>query len=69
MQADETAFGKIPHRHLVSAVIVSIANDEARKSEEKVDGQIAVVERLGGTAVKISFKQVVTHYQQGGYAA
>ena len=69
MQADEPPFEEIFERHAVPAVVVGIADDESRKGEEEIDGQVAVVEQLVEMARGVRFAEVEDHDQQRSDAA
>jgi hypothetical protein len=70
MEAYEAAFEEIFQRHLVPAVVVSIAYYEARKHKEKVDGQVPVVDDLFYViASRKSLENVEYDYHDCGYTA
>ena len=69
MQADEPPLEEIFERHAVPAVVVGIADDEARKHEEEIDGQIAVVENLESLSPGVGLEEVEGHHDQRRHAA
>ena len=69
LQAHEAPQGEVAPRHAEPAVVVGIADDEAREDEEEVDGQVTVVDDLVEVARGVRFEQVESHYHDGRYAA
>ena len=69
MEAHKTPLEEIPRRHPVPAVVVGVADDKAGEREEKVDGEVAVIEDLCGGAVGVGLEEVKGHDDQGGHAA
>ena len=73
MQADEASLEEIAQSHgLSQAVVVGIADDEPRKDEEEIYGQVAVVDDSDDSAAggkRQSLENVVEHHQQGSYPA
>jgi hypothetical protein len=70
MQTDQPPLEKILYRHLfLPAVVVGVTDDETRKYEEKIDGQIAVVDPLVEMAGRIGFEQMEPDDHDRRYAA
>ena len=69
LQAYKAAFDEFPGRHRFPAVVIGIADDKAGKHEEKIDGQVAVVDDLVHMAGGVGFKDVEPYDDNGGYAA
>ena len=73
VQTDKPALEKSFHRQRpVPAVVVSIADDEARQYKEEVNGQVAVVDALdiGLPAGKgIALEYVVPYNEHRGHSA
>lgn len=70
MQTDQPPLEKILYRHLfLPAVVVGVTDDETRKYEEKIDGQIAVVDPLVEMAGRIGFEQMEPDDRDRRYAA
>jgi len=69
MQADQTALEEIAVGHASPAVVVGIADDEARKDKEEIDGQIAVVDDLVGMARGMRLEKMKSHDDQRRDAA
>ena len=69
MQTDQTALEEIAVGHASPAVVVGIADDEARKDEEEIDGQIAVVDDLVGMARGMRLEKMKGHDDQRRDAA
>ena len=61
MKSDKSSLEEVLERHLVPSVVISVANHESGQDEEKVHGQIAVVDNLKGGAFGISLKQMEHH--------
>ena len=69
MQADDAPLEEGAQRHAVPTVVVGIAYHEARKHEEEINGQIAVVDDLHQmVAARMGLEQVEDDYHQRGYA-
>ena len=69
MQTDQPPLEKILYRHLfLPAVVVGVTDDETRKYEEKIDGQIAVVDPLVEMAGRIGFEQMEPDDRDRRYA-
>ena len=71
MQADEAAFEEVAQRQpLLSrsrpAVVIGIADDKARKHEEEVHGQMAMIEDINGAAFRKgkTFEHMIPHHHQ-----
>ena len=69
MQADQAALEEIAVGHAPPAVVVGITDDEARKDEEEIDGQITVVDDLIGMARGMRFEKMERHDDQRRHAA
>ena len=54
---------------VLPAVVVGVTDDETRKYEEKIDGQIAVVDPLVEMAGRIGFEQMEPDDHDRRYAA
>ena len=65
----KAAFDEFPGRHRFPAVVIGVADDKAGKHEEKIDGQVAVVDDLVHMAGGVGFKDVEPYDDNGGYAA
>ena len=71
MQADKAAFEEVAQRQpLLSrsrpAVVIGIADDKARKHEEEVHGQMAMIEDINGAAFRKgkTFEHMIPHHHQ-----
>ena len=69
MQADEPALEELRDRHLFPAVVIGVPDYEPREYEEKIDGQIAVVDPLVEMAGRIGFEQMEPDDHDRRYAA
>lgn len=69
LQAYEAALDEFPGGHRLPAVVVGVADDEPGQHEEKVDGQVAVVDDLVHMAGGVGFKDVEPYDDDGGYPA
>ena len=55
--------------HQVCEKVVSIADDKAGEGEEEVNGQIAVVQRMGGTKAEMGLTQMIDQDEHRSHAA
>ena len=69
MQTDQPPLEKILYRHLFFQRSSCVTDDETRKYEEKIDGQIAVVDPLVEMAGRIGFEQMEPDERDRRYAA
>ena len=69
MQAHQAALEEVLEGHAVPAVVVGIADHEAREHEKEIDGQVAVVENLVGRTFGVGFQQVEGHHDHRRHAA
>ena len=69
VQAHQPALEEAPYRHAVPAVVIRIADDEARQHKEEIHSQVPVVNHLVGRPCGIRFQQVEQHYDDGRDAA
>ena len=69
VQTYESAFEKVTQRHGASqTVVVGVTDDETGQNEEKVDGQVSVVDDNDRSAARSkgkTFENVVEYDQQG----
>ena len=69
LQADQTPLEEAADGHAPPAVVVGVADDESRKGEEEIDGQIAVVEQLVEMACGVRLAKVEDDDEQRRNAA
>src|SRR5699024_8231811 len=70
LQPDKAALEEGSRTHPVPTVIVCIADDEARKHEEEIDCQIAMIDNLVQmVAAGMRFQQMKGHYHSSRHAA
>ena len=69
MQTYESPLEELPHTHTPPTVVIGVADDKARKYEEEIDGQIAVIDTLVEVARGKGFEEVKTYHRQGRHAA
>ena len=68
MQTDDTAFKESTDAHPVPAIIIGIADYEARKHKEKVYGKITVIDNLREmAATRMCFEKVKGYDHNSGY--